>query len=125
MVVVVGGGRAAARHAAPALATPLDGLRARAERLGAGDARQPALKSGIVEIDQLSEALFRGTMQASRRLAAERVFGPDASHQLRSPLTALRLRLENLSAELGEGTQGAEVEAATVAVPAGDVTRSR
>ncbi len=64
------------------------------------------------EIAALADTMGVMATRLDGLLSAQRAFVSDASHQLRSPLTALRLRLENLSAELGEGQQGAEVEAA-------------
>ncbi len=44
-------------------------------------------------------------------IQAQRSFVSDASHQLRTPLTALRLRLENLESRLAEDADVAEVSA--------------
>ncbi len=102
---VLGGGAAgvlvgallATRHA-DRLSGLLGTLRQRAERLAGGDTRPTPLVTGIEEFDRLDEALVRGAQSSARRLASERDFAADASHQLRTPLTALLMRLEEIAA---------------------------
>lgn len=63
----------------------------------AGAAPEPVADgSGPPELRRLSESFDRMATTVTQAYAAQRTFVADASHQLRNPLTALRLRLSNL-----------------------------
>jgi len=54
-------------------------------------------ETGLREVDGTVTNLYLAATDAQRRLDAERTLAADVSHQLRSPLTALSLRLEQIS----------------------------
>lgn len=78
------------------VAVPLENLAARAESLGSGQTREPLSPSGIGEVDRIAMLLERSGARVDRLIASERQFASDASHQLRTPLTALSMRLEEI-----------------------------
>lgn len=79
------------------LSQPLLRVRRQAERIGAGDFTAPAPRSGLPEIDAIAVALDETSSRIAGLVKAERSFSANASHQLRSALTGLLLRLEHLA----------------------------
>jgi signal transduction histidine kinase len=82
---------------AGSLSRPLRGLAHTARRIAAGDLRARATAAGSKEQVEVANAFNDMTARLVRALDAQRDFVANASHQLRTPLTGLRLRLESAS----------------------------
>jgi signal transduction histidine kinase len=78
------------------LARPLESLAGSSARLGEGDFSARAGRFSIPEVDALARVLDSTAARIARLVGREREFSSNVSHQLRTPLTALRLRLEEL-----------------------------
>jgi signal transduction histidine kinase len=81
------------------LGRPIESLARAATRLGEGDFAVRVPRSGFRELDDVASSLEGTASRIDAALARERAFSADASHQLRTPLTALRAQLE--AADLG------------------------
>lgn len=79
------------------LSSPLTDLAETAERLGSGDPRPRHKRYGVPELDRVADVLDASAERIARMLTAERRLAADASHQLRTPLTALSMRLEEVA----------------------------
>lgn len=107
--VVVGTGVAVLT--ARRLTTPLTDVARRAARLGSGDFRTFRRRYDIPELDRVADVLDSSAQDISELIARERDLAGDISHQLRTRLTGLRLRLEEL-AEYPDPEVRAEVQEA-------------
>jgi signal transduction histidine kinase len=80
---------------AGSLSRPLRGLARTARRIAGGDLQARATPTGSSEQVEVANAFNDMTERLVRALDAQRDFVANASHQLRTPLTGLRLRLES------------------------------
>jgi signal transduction histidine kinase len=80
------------------LARPLERLATRAGRIGMGDfSVQPFTRTRIPEIDHIGSALDTSAERVETMLANERHFTADATHQLRTGIAGIAMRLEILT----------------------------
>jgi signal transduction histidine kinase len=80
------------------LGRPVEELAEAASRLGRGDPRPLGRRYGMPDLDQVADGIDTSARRLSSLLAADRELTADASHQLRTPLTALSMRLEEMIA---------------------------
>jgi len=89
---------ALARMVARRAARPVEELAEAAGRLGTGDPRPVGRRYGVTELDQVADGLDSAARRVTHLLTADHELAIDASHQLRTPLTALSMRLEEMIA---------------------------
>jgi signal transduction histidine kinase len=97
VIAAIGGGTTVATVTARRLSRPLQHVADRATRLGAGDFRLDRTRYEVPELDAVAEALDASATALAQLVQRERDLVGDVSHQLRSRLTSLQLRIEELT----------------------------
>jgi signal transduction histidine kinase len=98
------------------LTRPLRELNAMASKFSDGDLTARSPVTGPPETQTLARTLNQGAERLDTLVASQRIFVADASHQLRTPLTALRLSLDNIADGVDDEFVREDVEQATAEV---------
>jgi signal transduction histidine kinase len=103
VLVAVGATAVVAFAVARSVTRPVEDLRRAATRIADGDlSARASIGDAPPELAALASAFDEMAARLEALIETQRAFVADASHQLRTPLTALRLRLENLEARAAE-----------------------
>ncbi len=110
-------GLAAGALIARQIAKPIRRLDRAAREVAAGELGTTVAIEGSSEQRSLGRAFNEMTQRIGRLLRAQQDFVADASHRLRTPLTGLRLRLENLAERQGgDGAAAGELQASMLEI---------
>ncbi|HSX96689.1 MAG TPA: HAMP domain-containing sensor histidine kinase [Streptomyces sp.] len=102
--------------AARRLTAPLRQLNEMASKMSDGDLTARSAVTGPQETQTLARTLNQAGERLDTLIASQRIFVADASHQLRTPLTALRLSLDNIADGTDDEFVREDVEQATAEV---------
>ena len=109
----LGAGLLLAFALAASLARPLRRLAGTARRLGAGDlTARMENPGGAEEIRDVAHSFDEMADRVEHTVQAQREFVANASHQLRTPLTGMKLRLESAIDDVSDDNLRAQLEAA-------------
>ncbi|MCX4699114.1 HAMP domain-containing sensor histidine kinase [Streptomyces sp. NBC_01373] len=115
-VIVLAAAAAIGAFAARRITAPLRELNGMASKFSDGDLTARSPVTGPPETQTLARTLNQGAERLDTLVASQRIFVADASHQLRTPLTALRLSLDNIADGVDDEFVREDVEQATAEV---------
>lgn len=115
-VLVLAAAAAIGAYAARRITAPLRELNSMASKFSDGDLTARSPVTGPPETQTLARTLNQGAERLDTLVASQRIFVADASHQLRTPLTALRLSLDNIADGVDDEFVREDVEQATAEV---------
>jgi len=111
-LLVIGLGLLAGSVVAGQIARPIGRLDSAARRVAEGDLATRAQVEGSAEQRSLAATFNDMTARLERLVRSQRDFVADASHQLRTPVTGLRLRVEAARADTRDPEVAEELDAA-------------